>query len=166
MPEYVDTGAILSTCRTYRYQLWRFWDEELPTVVFVGLNPSTADESADDPTIHRCVGFAEQWGFGGVIMVNIYAYRATSPKDMFAVKDPVGPANYEHLKLVATGNECVVCCWGAYGTQKGHGMKVAKMLREAGVDLDAFGFTKFGQPQHPLYLAKDTELVVFDEEGS
>ena len=85
--------AKLSECRKYRFALWRTWDDSKPYVMFVGLNPSTADETTDDPTLTRCINYAKSWGFGGVCMANIFAYRATEPSDMKAATDPIGSEN-------------------------------------------------------------------------
>jgi hypothetical protein len=86
----MKSGATLSPCRRYRYVLWRQWDESLPAVVFCGLNPSTADETADDATIRRELGFARAWGFGKLVKVNAYGWRATDPRQMLAASDPTG----------------------------------------------------------------------------
>lgn len=77
----MKTGANLSECRRYRFSLWRIWDEALPYALFIGLNPSTADETANDPTITRCINFAKDWGYGGIYMANLFAYRATDPSE-------------------------------------------------------------------------------------
>ena len=87
----MEKGARFSESRTHRYALWRIWEKGAPMVMFVGLNPSTADETQDDPTIRRCIDFAKRWGYGGLYMLNIFAFRATNPKDMKAAADPVGP---------------------------------------------------------------------------
>ena len=89
----MKTDAKLSECRKYRYALWRTWDETKPHVMIIGLNPSTADETKDDPTITRCINFAKSWGYGGVCMANLFAYRATEPTVMKGSTDPVGTEN-------------------------------------------------------------------------
>ena len=93
--------AKLSECRKYRFALWRTWDDSKPYVMFVGLNPSTADETTDDPTLTRCINYAKSWGFGGVCMANIFAYRATEPNDMKAATDPIGSENNDWLKKLS-----------------------------------------------------------------
>jgi hypothetical protein len=90
-------SAISSPCRTYRYSLFRVWNPKFPSVMFVGLNPSTADEQEDDPTVRRCVGFARKWNFGGLILVNLFAYRSTDPAGLLEAEDPVGPGNDKHI---------------------------------------------------------------------
>jgi len=113
--ETVDagSGARFSPCRTWRYSLRRQW---LPgseaSVMFIGLNPSTADETQDDPTIRRCLGFARYWGFGNLIMMNVYAFRATKPADMKAAKDPVGPGNDREFERLRSVPQLVVAAWG------------------------------------------------------
>ena len=91
--KYIRTYASMSQCGLYRYTLWRVWDESKPACVFVGLNPSTADASEDDATIRRCVRFAKDWDCGELLMLNLFAFRATRPKDMLAACDPVGEEN-------------------------------------------------------------------------
>lgn len=107
-------SASLSSCRLYRYDLWRKWGDE-PYCMFVGLNPSTADETQDDPTIRRCVGYAKRWNYGGLCMVNLFAFRATQPKDMMTAKDPIGPDNDRTLKTLSQGAGIVIAAWGKDG---------------------------------------------------
>ena len=118
--------------------------------MFVGLNPSTADETQDDPTIRRCIAFAKAWGYGGVCMTNLFAYRATLPEVMKATSDPVGPDNDEYLRALAADAGVVVAAWGANGTHKGRDAEVRKLLPE----LHCLALTKDGHPGHPLYLRK------------
>ena len=98
---YIRTGAEFSKDRIHRYALYRVWDESKPLIMLIGLNPSTADENKDDPTIKRCVSFAKHWGYGGLIMVNIFAYRATDPRKMKKATDPVGPDNDKWIRKLA-----------------------------------------------------------------
>lgn len=94
-------GAHLSACGAYRYALRRTWDPARPAALFVGLNPSTADAERDDPTTRRCVRFARDWGFGGLLVGNLFAYRATRPRDLRAAAEPVGPENDWWLAALA-----------------------------------------------------------------
>jgi hypothetical protein len=104
-------AAVFSRCRTYRYSLIRVWNPDLSRVAFVGLNPSTADEQADDPIVRRCVGFARRWNFGGLMLVNLFAYRSTNPAGLLAADDPIGPANDKHI-LASTRTACKrLICW-------------------------------------------------------
>ena len=144
-------NAIFSPCRKYRYVLWRQWRENSSQSVFIGLNPSTADETKDDPTIRRCIGYAKEWGYGGIIMLNIFAYRSTNPKDLRLVEDPVGSSNDVFLKSYLRVSN-TIACWGVWGSHENRGQKVIEMLgREY---LMCLGQTKDGHPKHPLYLKR------------
>ena len=145
-------GAEFSPCRTYRYSLTRGWDDTLPCVMFIGLNPSTADETKDDPTIRRCIQFAKDWGFGGLIMANLFAFRATDPKDMKRAADPVGPDNDSWLRELKDRAGLVIAAWGAHGTFAERSEKVLAMFPDAG----CLGKTANGQPKHPLYIPGDS----------
>lgn len=141
-----------SSRREYRYLLTRVWNDNAPLVVFVMLNPSTADAMADDPTIRRCKSFAEREGAGGIVVVNLFALRSTDPSALLHHDDPVGPVNDLFIWHHAVGAPRVIAAWGAAGVQRGRGERVAGMLRERGVDVQCFGTTSTGQPRHPLYL--------------
>lgn len=137
--------AYLSEDRTYRYELWRVWGAGR-IVVIIGLNPSTADEEVDDPTITREIAFAKSWGFAGLCKVNLFAYRATQPADMRRAADPVGPLNDEVLRSLS-GN-FVVAAWGVHGTHRRRDEAVRAMFPQ----LHYLRLTKDGHPSHPLYL--------------
>ena len=111
----MNKDAKLSDCRKYRYALWRTWDAEKPFVMFIGLNPSTADETEDDPTIRRCINYAKDWGYGGLCMVNLFAFRATEPNDMKNAIDPIGPENDEWLKNLSKDAGVIIGAWGNHG---------------------------------------------------
>ena len=149
-----DTGAVFSDCRTWRYVLWRVWDDDKPEWNFIGLNPSTADETKDDPTIRRCITFAKREGAGGIYMTNIFAFRATDPKTMKDARDPVGPENEKYLSGTNKLSSKSIACWGAHGGYQNQGSMIRGLL----YDLWCFGLTKQGYPKHPLYLRADTEL--------
>jgi hypothetical protein len=147
--------AIFSKDRIYRYSLYReleFWYER--QVMFIGLNPSTADEINDDPTVRRCIGFARKWGFSRMCMTNIFAFRATDPAVMLAAADPVGPENDKVLRECANKSNLIVAAWGNYGTYRQRAQRVREILP----GLQCLGKTKIGQPKHPLYLRKDSLL--------
>jgi hypothetical protein len=152
-------GAELSACRTYRYRLWRHWDRDLFPVVWVMLNPSTADENFDDPTIRKCVGFARQWGYGGIEVVNLYAYRATDPKQLKKAADPGGPGNYAAISRVAAGRT-VVCGWGR-NAERGHVWRVLQTLRDVKAEIKALKINADESPMHPLYVPYVTPLVEY-----
>lgn len=145
--EAMQRGADISPCGRYRYTLWRKWGPG-GTVQFVGLNPSTADATLDDPTIRRCIGFARAWGFGGLMMTNLFAWRATDPRDMKAAADPVGPDNNGTLSAAYLNASLTVAAWGAHGTYLGRDAVVRRMLPR----LHYLRLTKDGHPGHPLYL--------------
>lgn len=153
------SGALFSKCRTWRYALWRRWDfgSRCKMVAFVGLNPSTADESIDDPTIRRCKNFAKEWGFGGMYMLNAYAFRATDPKDMKAASDPVGPDNDEWLSFYGTEATEIIAAWGVH-CELGRERAVCETI---GKLITCLGRTKDGRPKHPLYLRADTKPEPF-----
>lgn len=155
------SDAVLSECGTYRYRLSRTWDESLRPACWVLLNPSTADATEDDATIRRCVGFARAWGCGGIVVVNLFAYRATDPRELKRHPDPVGPENDRHIR--ATVEQChpVVAGWGVHGVMLNRAEKVERLLRDVGVPLWCLGTTKDGHPRHPLYLASAAVLVEY-----
>lgn len=152
-------GADFSPCRTWRYALWRRWDwqDYANQVMFIGLNPSTADESEDDPTIRRCIGFAKRWGYGGLIMMNAYAFRATDPKVMKAATDPIGPGNDEAFCYRRTHVGLIVAAWGSHCSQE----RADQVCQAISRPIKCLGKNKNGSPKHPLYLRGDTELIDF-----
>jgi len=155
----IATGARFSPCRRYRYTLNREWEPTLPTVIFCGLNPSTADETQDDPTIRREIGFAMAWGFGKLIKVNAYGFRSTDPKALWKVDDPRGPDNFLEIKsacfqtLIRRGGGLFVAAWGN-NIRTSDAVELRRMLRLEGVKVHAIRITKLGNPAHPLYLPK------------
>ena len=144
----MKTDAKLSDCRKYRYALWRTWDDSKPYAMVVGLNPSTADEIEDDPTLIRCINFAKSWGYGGVCMANLFAFRATDPSDMKASSDPVGLENDMWLSTLSKGAGIVVAAWGNDGSYLGRSIEVKAALP----NLHCMKMNKSGEPAHPLYL--------------
>ena len=122
-------------------------------VAFIMLNPSTADENVLDPTLRRCMGFAGQWGYGGMEIVNLFAYRATDPSKLRQVNDPVGDENDLTIRLAEDRNEIMVAGWGVHGTYQGRDQAVLENRRYPD-KWHCLGLTKDGHPRHPLYLAK------------
>ena len=147
--------AKLSECREYRYGLWRTWDNSKPFVMFVGLNPSTADETNDDPTLIRCMNFAKSWGYGGVCMANLFAFRATDPSVMKASKDPVGPENNKWLESLAKDAAIVVAAWGNDGAFLARSNQVKEQIP----GMHCLKLNKSGEPAHPLYQAAKLQPV-------
>ena len=162
--------ATLSPCGQYRYKLSRLWDHFKPWVCFVGLNPSTADDKVDDPTIRKMIRMTQLWGgYGGIIVVNLFAYRATDPAVIKRVSPTVGiigPDNDNHIAHAFLQSELTVLCWGAHGDYMDRGKTVIDLLHWTAVknevpgDLHSFGLTKNYQPKHPLYLKDSTAPVM------
>lgn len=151
-PVNMIRSAVFSEDRRYRYVLVRDWSAHLPRVAFVALNPSTADEEKDDPTLRRCIRFARDWGFGSLAMLNLFAFRATDPFVMQQQEDPVGPENDGWIVKCAGECQAVVFCWGVRGTYLGRSAEVLSLgLKNA----YAFKMTANGQPWHPLMLRSD-----------
>lgn len=149
--------AVLSPDGLYRYALEREWprtllDRDLGRVLFVMLNPSTADGLRDDPTVRRCVDFAQRWGYSSLTVVNLFAWRATDPRELALVPDPVGPDNDAWIRARATVADRVVAAWGARGDLLARDRVVLELLRGLGHDVRCLGVTRAGMPRHPLYL--------------
>lgn len=156
-------SAIFSPCRCYRYVLWRDWGSDvlLPgkgTVMVIGLNPSTADEVQDDPTVRRCINFAKSWGYDRLCMTNIFGYRATDPQVMKAVEEPIGEENNRHLVQLASEAAIIIAAWGVHGEYRNRGKEVCELLQ----DLHCLGVTKHGHPRHPLYISSTEIPQVFN----
>lgn len=160
-PLFISRSAKFSDCRRYRYFLDIVWDVTKPKAAFIGLNPSTADEVNDDPTIRRCRGFAESWGCGGMRMLNLFALRATDPKVMLIDADPGGPEN-DLCDLLDGITGPRVACWGTHGLH----MEMGNYYREMLPDLQCFGRNRDGSPKHPLYLRATTRLEKFSKGGA
>ncbi len=146
-------GARFSPCRCWRYLLWRRWDAARPAANFLMLNPSTADETRLDPTCTRARRYAERWGYGALIVTNVFAWRATDPRRMLAARDPVGPENDRAIVAAAREAALVVCAWGNHGAERGRSAEVRALLESAGVAPHALRVNAGGEPAHPLYLA-------------
>lgn len=151
-----DAGADLSPCGRYRYRLHRTWGEH-PPVAFVMLNPSTADAVQLDPTVRRCIGYAQRWGYGGLIVGNLFALRSTDPAALYTDPEPIGEENDAALQEIATTAECVICAWGKHGALNDRGAQVLAMIRAAGATPQALKLNGDGSPAHPLYLKGDAE---------
>lgn len=154
--------AVFSEDRIYRYSLLRQWEPNAPWMMFIGLNPSTADETNDDPTIRRCMGFARREGCGTLVMANLFAFRATDPAVMKAHPEPVGPESDERLARALGRIDHIVAAWGVHGTHLGRDREVAEICKGR---LLCLGTTKEGHPRHPLYVRGDAPLVPFGRRG-
>lgn len=155
----VRSAAALSGCGKYRWCLTRHWDDDLPTCAWVMLNPSTATADEDDPTVRRCVGFSRRWGHGGIAVVNLFALRAADPKKLLAAEDPVGPLCDETIRVYCR-RRFTVAAWGALAPPR-RAAEVLAILRAEAAEVVCLGLTRGGQPRHPLYLAADTEPMLY-----
>ena len=160
MKRYKDgiwRGADFSSCRTYRYTLKRTWDFDKPGVLFILLNPSTADEKNDDPTNRRGIGFAKLWGFGSIVFCNLFAYRTPYPVELKKEKQPIGPDNDKWIKKEAADADLIVAAWGNHGNFMERNEEVKKLISS----MKHLGLTKSGEPKHILYLPGNSELKSF-----
>ena len=158
----IERGADLSPDGVYRYRLWRRRLGTGPTMLFVALTPSTADATVDDPTLRRCMGFARREGCGAVEIVNLFALRATDPRELSRTShDPVGAGNDAAILAAANGASIIVAAWGSSIPKRHHDRAAAVRRLLAGRDLFALGLTAGGFPRHPLYLPADAALVVY-----
>lgn len=161
MASSISKSAILSPCGSYRYALYRWWSREYPRVLFVMLNPSTADADTDDATIRSCTRVARWRGFGGITVVNLFAIRSTDPNKIYEFDDPVGPDNDFHLNFEASRHETIVCAWGAHPASRQRSHPVCSMLAMHRRILFCLGVTKSGAPKHPLYVPTSAPLQAF-----
>jgi hypothetical protein len=174
-------SAYISKCGLYRYTLSRDWDQDLPCVYWIMLNPSTADATKDDPTIRRCINYSKDWGFGGAAILNLFAYRATQVKDLEKAYrdgvDIVGPENENQLKAVASivnpkeskdkrgnimikkKNDIAIAAWGNHGALGNRSQEVLGIFEE----IRCLRLTKSKQPSHPLYLPKILTPMYWDK---
>jgi hypothetical protein len=153
--------AVLSEDRAYRYELTRTWGTSGTHVTWIMLNPSTADALADDPTIRRCTAFTKAWGFDGLIVVNLFALRATDPKALHAAADPVGPDADHFIHAAIHPWSEVVVAWGAHPFAGQRAAEVMEIVTEKAGGASCLGVTKDGHPRHPLYLRADQELMPY-----
>ncbi len=151
--------AIYSDCERFRYALTRVWDEAGGRVHFCMLNPSTATEVQNDPTVERCERRARALGFGGFRVTNIFAWRDTDPRLMRKAADPVGPANDDAILQATAWADQTICAWGTHGEHMHRGQSVEAILRATGQPLYHLGLSKAGHPKHPLYIAYSQQPV-------
>ena len=145
--------AIYSDCERYRYALTRVWKFEASRLVFVMLNPSTATEVQNDPTVERCERRARTLGFGSLQVTNIFAWRDTDPKKMRTAKDPIGPDNDKTIMEACSWGDQIIAAWGTHGAHLGRGVQVKQILRSSDKPVFHLGISKGGHPKHPLYIA-------------
>ena len=147
----MQRSAEISACKRYRYALRRTWDVSRPAVLFIGLNPSTADATTEDNTSRVCINYARRWGYGGLLIGNLFAYRSTDPERLYACRDPVGRDNDAWLRRLQEESALVVCAWTRYGGYRDRDQTVLGFLRRPHclVRLES------GYPGHPLYKRCD-----------
>jgi len=156
-----ESTAVYSDCEQFRYLLTRTWDSAGGTALFVMLNPSTATEVQNDPTVERCERRARALGFGAFRVANIFAFRATDPKVMRAAPDPIGPDNDTAIADSAPWADRIICAWGTHGSHLDRGAVVRRLLRATGLPLFNLGLTKQGHPKHPLYISYAEQPVLW-----
>lgn len=149
-----------SRCDRYRYGLSRVWDDSKPALLFIMLNPSTADEHRNDPTVARCETRARSMGFGGVMVANLFAFRATRPQDLKKAKAPIGELNDALLQHWSDRAGMTVAAWGGHGDHQGRALEIA---RKIGTPMHHLGLTKAGHPRHPLYVSFATEPALWHQ---
>jgi hypothetical protein len=158
--EELRKGAYISECQQYRYWLTREWGSGGNLLAFVMLNPSTADAIVDDPTIRRCINFAKREGRNGIVVVNLFAARATNPDDMFKMRDPAGPQNENQwMSWLRHERSKVVCAWGADSRARFQASAFRRFAHGHLIDLWQLGLSKDGSPRHPLYLKNEAPLA-------
>ena len=157
--------AVYSPCECYRYLLTRTWDPDAGRVLFVMLNPSTATEVQNDPTVERCERRARALGYGAFRVTNIFAFRATDPKVMRAAPDPIGPANDAAIADSAAWADRIICAWGTHGAHLGRGAAVEALLRGTGQPLFHLGLSQAGHPKHPLYITYSQAPVAWNPQA-
>ena len=158
-----ESGATFSPCRRWRYLLWRRWDASRPVANFLMLNPSTADEVKLDPTCSRARDYAERWGYGALIVTNVFGFMSTDPLLMKKEKDPVGPGNDAAIVRAAKEADLVVCAWGNHGAHQERSKRIGELLK--GHKLHTLRVNANGEPAHPLYLPSRLKVKVFTFQG-
>lgn len=161
----VFSRAIFSDCERYRYFLSRVWagEDTPPSMLpFLMLNPSTADEMKNDPTVERCQRRAESMGYGGFIVLNVFAYRSTDPKGLKIIDDPVGTENDAYIRDVLNQCDKVICAWGNHGQHNKRSTAIHELLRDAEATPFILALNGSGEPKHPLYIGYDHQPFEWD----
>lgn len=163
-----DVGAVFSPCRKYRYLLRRRWSPGNNVATFCMLNPSQADDTNNDPTILRCIGFAKRWNYNALLVVNLFAFISTDPKKLLMQRDPIGPDNNRHIQeavdSAAAFSNVFVCAWGGFNGISWRVTAVLEILK--GRELSALQISKDGNPYHPLYVPGNAKLLEFPPKGT
>jgi len=156
----MENGAVIDSTGIYRYSLWREWNTNAPRIAFVMLNPSRADAITDDPTLRRCIRFAQSWGYGSLEVVNLFAYRASRPTILAQVSDPVGAENDHYLKQAVELADKIIVAWGNQGILGDRSRVVLDWLTSFNA-LYCLGINQTGYPRHPLYVKSSTKPVYY-----
>lgn len=157
MDLFIKSGADFDDDRKNRYVLWRIWDDSKPMVMFIGLNPSKANESKPDPTITRVIGFAKSWGYGGIYMLNLFPYVTPYPEELVETTDEDKWLNSLYLCEYGDKSQEVVFAWGNFKVAR----QFAKTMAQQFTNAKALIMNKNGSPRHPLYVKGDTKLINF-----
>jgi hypothetical protein len=158
---FPERDAVISDCGRYRYLLRRTWDARRPRVLFVMLNPSSADAEIDDPTIRSCIRLSKSLGYGSFEVVNLFAFRSTQPDELQRAADPIGPNNDASIERAIARCDLHVCAWGAHPMAERRATRVRQLIRSHRPAVFCLGKTKAGAPKHPLYIESGTPLEVF-----
>lgn len=148
-------SARISNCNKYRYELRRIWDSSKPIVLFICLNPSTADHEIDDRTSFKCIEYSKSWGYGGLVIANLFAYRSTDPSELYNTDDPIGPENNKHIQRLSNEAKQIICAWGDNGGYMDRDIKVLSYLKHP----ECLKKLKSGRPGHPLYLPANLKPI-------
>ena len=154
----IDSGADFSPCRKYRYTLWRVWDESKPLVMFLGLNPSTADEIKNDPTVTRCINYAKSWNYGGMYMMNIFAFRTTYPIELKKALEPIGKENNYWIEKISKNVDKCIGAWGNDGLF----LNRSDYIKQNVNNLYCLKINHSGEPSHPLYLKSTLKPIKYN----
>ena len=162
--------ACISTNEVYRYWLWRSWEKSKPVLIFLMCNPSKADWRRDDATVSKCMAYARLWGYGGLIVLNIFALRSRDPAALYGGVDPVGVHNDRWLRILfAYANRekvQIVAAWSKHGAHLGRGHAVLRIAKRSGVSLCCLAVNADGSPSHPLYLPSNLKPRAYTYEVS
>lgn len=158
---FLERDARLSDCGKYRYLLRRTWDHDKPRILFVMLNPSTADAEVDDATIRSCIRLSKSWGYGSFEVINLFGFRATDPKDMADAEHPVGPDNDRIAAAAIQRCDMAVCAWGAHWMAETRAREMVRLITAKRPVAYCLGTTKSGAPKHPLYIKSGTPLQIY-----
>lgn len=153
-------GAYISSCKKYRYQLYRSWDPKKKLCSFIMLNPSTADDKIDDPTIRRCIGYAKKFGFGSMYVINLFAYRTPNKNILKEINDPIGPENDKIVEEIANKSDIIILAQGNDGKYKNRSKEILNKLSKNRYKIYCLKLSKLNEPCHPLYLRYDIPLTL------